>query len=486
MACFYSFTSDPSSAALQDNHLKADINDTKAALAKSGFKTRLMLVLFGDGEGGSGALSDGVQERLELIRKGTASDPKSIFYIPPQESPRDLRQVMDDILSIFYSTSIEYYRDLGRHAKKKRSRGIVPQPSVPPSSGTSRTLSLPDWNFRYDFKAAILAEFRQEADAAIKSFEQAYEILLGQEVWDTIPSWSPRWNEARLLSDIISIRCMRLHFWLGQTSLAVRRWQNHRDRIAEFVDRRGMGTNNYGWQAWEARWAFVMATLIERVDVPGLAPSNMTLFLEPEKFLMADRLQPWELLHHTGYWYRLSARHLAARRTLAQQIPEEDRQPPESTATRQAASKSYTYDTYMCPEPHQEFPLAGTGVNHAQLIADRLVAARSQFEARKQFRMVAELSLECAREMASIKSWKYVLGLLLPLWESMSFRSEEWLDSSEDLGWLLRQAAVETGKADLVIAIDWELMNRSKSRGMDEVNLANESYRVHAAKGVAL
>ncbi|RFU78303.1 hypothetical protein TARUN_3925 [Trichoderma arundinaceum] len=462
--CFHSLTSDSKTSTLQDNRLKADLNGIRATLVESGYKTRLVVIILGDEHAKTTLTAEAIQDRLENVRRGTGLDPKSIFYIPPQNSPSELRRVMDSILSLLYNTAIEYYRDLGRHARKKRSRGIVPQPTVPPTSGTSQTLSLPDWNFRYDFKSAIFAEFRQEIDAAIRSFEQAYEILLGQDVLDIIPSWSPRWNEARLLADIISIRCLRLHFWMGQTSLAVRRWQTHRDRISDFVDRRGRGTNNYGWQAWEARWAMVMASLIETVEVPGLGPSTMTIFLQPEKTLLGDRLQPWELLHHIGYWYRIAARHLGARKALARRIPEDDRGAPDASPASRVASKAYRYDTYMCPPPHEEYPLSGKGINHAQLIIDCLLNARSQFQARKQHRIAAEISLECAREMATMGSWNEVLGMLRPLWEDKSFRSEWWLDISEEILWLMRRAAAETGRADVVVAIDWELMDKRFTR----------------------
>ena len=454
-ACFYTLSS--------DNRLKSDINAVKATFARSGFKTRVAVVLLGSEEAGTAELTTDVQDRLEGIRRGTALDPKSIFYIPAQESPAELKRVVDNILAILYTTAVEYYRDLGRHARKKRSRGLVPQPTIPPTSGTSHTLSLPDWNFRYDFKTGVLAEFRQELDTSIRSFEQAYEILLGQDVLDMVPSWSPRWNEARQLADIISIRCLRLHLWMGNTSLAVRRWQSHRDRIGDFVDRRGHGTNTYGWQAWEARWATVMANLIEQVEVPGLVPASLTLFLPPEKAVMGERLQPWELLHHTGYWYRIAARHLAARRTLAHMMPDEDREVPESSSAKTAKS---SYDMYMCPPPHEEYPLTGDGgINHAQLIIDCLINSRNQFQARQQLRIAAELSLECAKEMASLGSWDKVVALLRPVWDDYSFRSDNWLDISEDLCWLLRRAAKPINDAELVIAADWELMNESKWHG---------------------
>ncbi|PHH74190.1 hypothetical protein CDD80_3238 [Ophiocordyceps camponoti-rufipedis] len=456
-ACFYTLTN--------DTQLKADINELKSALARSGYKTRVVVILLGDA-------GSSVQERLENIRRGTALDPKSIYYIPARSPATEVKRTLDAILSTLYGTAVEYYRDLGRHARKKRSRGIAPQPTVPPTTGTSRTLSLPDWNFRYDFKAAIFADFRQELDAANRSFEQAYEILLGQDVLDIMPSWSPRWNEGRLLADVIAIRCVRIQLWMEHTSLAVRRWQSHRDRIADVVDRRGRGTSNYGWQAWEARWAAVMAQLMERVGLAGLAPASMQLFLPPDKAVLGERLKPWELLHHTGYWYRLAARHLAARRMLALTIPDDVRRAPDaspdasspSSPKPQSTGKAYAYDTYLCPAPYREYPLHGPGVNHAQLIIDCLLAARSQFQARGQHRLAAEVALECAREMASIAAWEDVLSLLQPLWTAAAYRSEGWVLAAEELCWLLRQAAAETGRASLVIAVDWELMHRKYSR----------------------
>ncbi|KAF5669741.1 hypothetical protein FDENT_11487 [Fusarium denticulatum] len=457
--CFYPLTNDPNSMTLQDNHIKSDINNLKSALLRSGYRTRLAIVLLADGEGAPLSLADGIQERLENIRRGTALDPKSVFYIPSQESQDDLKQVVDNVLGVLYTSAVEYYRDLGRHARKKRSRGIAPQPTVPPTTGTSQTLSLPDWNFRYDFKSAIFAEFRQETDAALQFFKQAYEVLLGQDVLDIIPSWSPRWNEARLLADIIAIRCLRCHLWLGQTTLAVRIWHSHRERIADFVDRRGRGTNNYGWQAWEARWATVMANLIERVGLPALAPATGALFVPPDKSVLGERVSPWELLHHTGYWYRIAARHLVARRKLAYQMPEEDRNSPDTTPASAVASKAFAYDTYMCPEPYQEYPLSGTGVNHAQLIIDCLKAASSQFRSRKQKRVTAEISLECAREFANLKQWDDAVETLLPFWEDVAFRSEGWLNISEDLCLTLRRIALGARRADLVVAADWELMS---------------------------
>lgn len=460
--CFYTLVSDPNLATLNDNKLKADINAIKAEIADSGYKTRLAIALMSDTSAARNTVLEGIQDRLENIRKGTGLHTgRSIFYIAPRESPDELTDAADTILTALYPQSMDYYRDLMRHSRKKRGRSVIPQPTVPPTSGTSRTLSLPDWHVRYDFKAAVFSEFRQEMDAAMRSYEQAYDNLLSQEVWDVIPSWSPRWNEARLLADMLVIRILRCFLWNEQTSMAVSRWQVHRNQIAEFIDRRGRGTNNYGWKAWETRWALVMANLIERMDVQGL--QSKVIHLEPEKGVPRDRLYPWELMHHTGYWYRLAARHTAARRGLAHSMPEEDRRSPDASPGTNATNNAYTYDTYLCPEPHEELPLDKPGVDYSRLIIDCLMAAKPQFQARGQRRLVAEISLDCAKEAASLELWDDVTALLLPIWEDMPFRREGWTDITEEVNWTLRPAAVKKGLGDVVLTIDWELLHKSES-----------------------
>ncbi|SPQ26893.1 4dbfc159-2390-4c87-a938-24764c198a3b [Thermothielavioides terrestris] len=462
LLCFYAFSSDPTLATLCDNQIKTDVNNIRGLLSQSGYKTRLAVVLLSDhaSSTSSGLSSDGVQERLETIRRGCGLDSKALFLVPSSDSQDELERVAENMLTTLYSVSVEYYRDLGRHARKKRGRGIAPQPTVPPTSGTSQTLSLAGWNVRYDFKSAIFAEYRLEMDVALRSYEQAYENLLSSEVMELVPSWSPRWNEGRFLADVLAVRCLRCLLWNGQHSAAARRWQAHRERIADFVDRRGRGTNSYGWEAWEARWAVVMADLINQADIPELAPASRRLYLPPEKSIMGERLQPWELLHHTGYWYRLAAEHLQARKTLARAIPEEDRRPPSSSPASQVAKSAFAHDTYMCPDPYEEYPLAGAGVDHGRMIVDRLMRARSEFLERGQIRFAAEVSLECARELAVAKDWGAIVELLLPIWKQLPFRSEGWISIAEELSWSLRIAAAAVGNAEVVLLADWELLSQ--------------------------
>ncbi|KAI0377052.1 Gryzun, putative trafficking through golgi-domain-containing protein [Hypomontagnella monticulosa] len=458
---FYSLTSDPTLATLHDNQLKTDINAVKNAIGQSGYKCRFVAVILSDQSPSSVGQ---FQERLENVRRSTGLDPKtSLFVLPTQRSEAELDNAVDSVLNSVYEQATEYYRDLGRHSRKKKGRGVAPQPTIPPTSGTSHTLTLQGWNVRYDFKTAIFSEFRQDIDNALRSYEQAYETLLGADVLETIPGWSPRFNDARLLADVTAIRVLKCLLWTGQSTAAVRRWQAHHDRIFDLVDRRGRGTQNYGWKAWEARWSTAMANLIDKAQFPELGLSNSLPYRPPEKNLSAERLQPWELLHHQGYWYRAAARHLFDRRRLARSISQDDRKPPDSSSPSQP-NKAYGYDTYMCPEPHEEYPLDGNGVNHGRLIVDHLMLARSEFQKRNQTRTSAELALECCKELEKMQEWRQIMKILTPLWRDMSFRTEGWWDIMEMISWTLRGAAVEVGQKDLIVAIDWELLNRGFSR----------------------
>jgi hypothetical protein len=462
LLCFYTLAADPALATLCDNQIKTDVNNIRALLSQSGYKTRLAVVLLSEHVSSNSSV-DGTQERLEIIRRGCGLDSKALFLVPSSDSQEELERVAENMLTTLYAVSVEYYRDLGRHSRKKRGRGVAPQPTVPPTSGTSQTLSLAGWNVRYDFKSAVFAEYRLEMDVALRSYEQAYENLLSSELMELIPSWSPRWNEARSLADVIAVRCLRCLLWNAQPSAAARRWQSHRERIADFVDRRGRGTNNYGWEAWGARWAMVMADLIDKTVIPEFTPAALRLYLTPEKSVMGERLQPWELLHHTGYWYRLAARHTQARKTFAYAIPKDDRRSPSASPASHVAKSAFAYDTYMCPEPYEEYPLDRVGVNHGQIIVDLLMRARSEFLKRRQTRFAAEVSLECAGELALTKDWQKIVELLRPIWKDPPFRSEGWVAIAEGLNWTLRAAAAEVGDAELVLLTDWELLSRGTS-----------------------
>jgi hypothetical protein len=459
-------------SSLRDNQLKIEINGLKKEWSSSGYKTRFIVVLLS--EESNGAFTENVDDRVTSIRRATSLDQKSIFLLPSDATSGELKEFGKSLLSVLQPSLMEYYRDLSKHARRKRNRSSIPPPTAPPTTGTSQTLSVQGWNVRYEFKMGIFAEFRQEIDAALRNYESAYETLFGQEVFENIAGWSPRFNDARLLADTIAIRIVRCLLWTGQTAAAVRSWVGHRSRSQDIISRRGKGTRNYGWEAWEARWSMVMAQLIRQASIPCFSPVGIaqdqfneqySIFIPREKTVPpGDTSYPWEQLHHEGYWLYRSAKHTMYRRLLAEQIPDEDKIPPGQSPASQIASKSYLYDTYLAPETHIEAPQPGAqGVDHSSLILTVLKAALEEFSKRGQVRKTECLKLEIAEEYMRMGSWTKAYDMLQPMWPTITWRHSGWWQLMEKFGWALRECALRVQDSETVLRVDWELLNRGEN-----------------------
>ncbi|KAK2781052.1 hypothetical protein FQN52_001943 [Onygenales sp. PD_12] len=467
---FLPFTVDSNMASLRDNQLKIEINSLRKDWAASGYKTRFVIALLCE----DGPLPEDANERIAGIRRATNLDLKSVFVLQPEPSQADIGDFVKAMLASLQSPSVEYYRDLSKHARRKRNRGTIPPPTAPPTSGTSQTLSLQGWNIRYDFKLGVFAEFRQEMDAACRSYETAYEGLFGEEVFETIAGWSSRFNDARMLADILAIRIIRCLLWTEQTASAVRSWITHKNRLKDIVDRRGKGTNTYGWEAWEARWALLMAQIMHQAEISSLIVPDLlgsapdlykTIYAMPEKAVpVGERIRPWEYLHHEGYWLRCAAKHTAQRRLLAENISTEDRVAPSQPSASQTLNRSTIYDTYLAPEPYNEYPLNDKpGFGHSKLILGFLETSTDEFSKRQQGRMVEHLKLTMAKEHMRIGQWGEALAILRPLWPQLTWRRNGWWELMEDFAWTLRECALHAEDAETVLRIDWEMMNSSNA-----------------------
>ncbi|KAJ9668593.1 hypothetical protein H2201_001235 [Coniosporium apollinis] len=489
---FFDFASDPSRNSLHDNQLKSEINRIKGILTNSGYKTRYAVVLLSDK---TILQAPDIEERLGNIRRATGLDPKnSLFFLPPDTSRVEVASFVHSVLVALQPLCVEYYRDLTKHARRKKGRGQIPPPTAPPTRGTSQTLSSQGWGARYEYKLGVFAEFRQEMDAAGRHYSFALDALLGPDgVFETTASWSPRWDEARLLADTTAMRILRCLLWNGLPTSAVQSWVNYRDRMRDLVDRRGKGSANYGWQAWESRWAKVMAETIQKVELPPFAISEPirdpdvvpggenVLFMPAEKSIpVGERLPPWHLLHHAGYWLSLSARHAIARRDIAEEIPEEDRTSPGQSPAHQVVNRYGTYDTYLVPEPHEESPLPSSskkGFDHTSQIVDTLNEAINEFYARGQQRAVDRLQLDTGKALMHAGRYSNALNVLTPLWEGMSWRAERWWSLASQVTWTLHGCAVRLQEAKTIVATEWELhsefINSAPSHQYDLISCLN-------------
>ncbi|KAI5310717.1 hypothetical protein KEM55_002994 [Ascosphaera atra] len=455
---FFPFTTDQTQASLRDNQLKIEINALKKEWASSGYKTRFFVGLISD----EGIPHEDTLDRLAIIRRATGLDTKSLFFLPPNPAGQQIEEYVTTLLLNLHGPVGDYYRDLSKHARRKRNRSSVPPPTAPPT-GTSQTLSAQGWNIRYEFKLGVFFEFRQEMEAACRCYESAYDNLFDAEVFETIAGWSSRFDDARMLADVLALRIVRCLLWLGQTSAATRAWSAHRSVISNIVATRGKGTKNYGFEAWEARWSVIMAELLERAEIFKMHHSRALIYAPSERaHSISERSRPWDLLHHEGYWLLRAAQHTKRRRRLAEDIPTEDRQPPGSNpeAKRHTIARTM-YDTYLVPEPYDEYPLNDSpSLNHSAIIVDLLRRACDEFAQRDQEHMVENLKLEVATEYMGLGKWQDALDTLRPLWPTLSWRKDGWWRLMERFAMVLRQCAVKSGDLETVLKVDWEMSNK--------------------------
>jgi hypothetical protein len=461
---FFDFTTDPARNSLTDNQLKTEINNIKGTLYRSEYKIKLVVVLISDKTINE---APEIEERLGNIRRATGLDAKtSFFFLPPNSSPAELHTFVDGVLTALQPGCVEYYRDLTKHARRKKNRGNIPAPTAPPTKGTSQTLAALGWSIRYDFKLGVFAEFRQEMESACRHYTAALESLLGPDgIFETTASWSPRWEEARLLADMIAMRILRCLLWGNLTTTAVQSWSNYRHRLRELMDRRGKGSSNYGWEAWESRWSRVMAELVRRAQVSAFAKTNdareqILVYAPVEKAIpVGERIRPSDHLHHPGYWLRIAAKHGRRRRRFAQDLPKEDCTPPGQSPASAMASRYGTYDTYLCSEPWQERPNSERKTyNHSKDVFNALEKAQGHFRAQPRSR--SELCLDMARELVRNKQYPEAMKMLFQLWKSMSWRRDQWWDLVFEVTRALRDVSKQLGDVKVLAATEFELYCR--------------------------
>ena len=129
---FFDFITDPITNSLHDNHLKTEINKIKGQIQRSDYRTKFAIVLLSNK---TSLESPDIEERLANIRRSTGLDPKTaLFFLPPNTSQVEIRQFVFHVLSTLQPVCIEYYRDLTKHARRKKTRGTVPPPTAPPTT----------------------------------------------------------------------------------------------------------------------------------------------------------------------------------------------------------------------------------------------------------------------------------------------------------------------------------------------------------------
>ncbi|KAA8895445.1 Gryzun, putative trafficking through golgi-domain-containing protein [Sphaerosporella brunnea] len=457
-------TSDAGLQAVEDNRMIEAINGVKKhflststgsltaasaigseELRSSGHRTKFVAIIECER---SVMTSAQIDDRLTYIRRGTGLITNTTFFvIQSNTSPVEQEQFVSSFLATIYPGAVEYYREMSKHSRRKRNKGSIPPPTIP----SSRALSSQGWNLRYEFKLGVFAEFRQEMDVAGRNYETAYEKLL-VEVFEATSSWTERWTEARMLADILAIRIVRCYLWVENYVAAKQRWSYHISRMKDVIDRRGKGSDTYGFAAWLSRWNKCLADLLHLANLPvfsvNISPVRTTglldaepptIYFRPDR--VGERLISQELLHHPGFYYLAASEWTKIREARARRIDMDNKD---------------LYDTYLCPPPHEEREF-----QHATLQMSYLALARTEFDLRKQERMVEAVSYQLAklRMLKAPENPSFWVEALKDLRSIASrYRREGWWGLLEDVLWRIIECGRHAGDAGSIVLAEFELL----------------------------
>ena len=122
------------------------------------------------------------------------------------------------------------------------------------------------------------------------------------------------------------------------------------------------------------------------------------------------------------------------------------------------------YGTYLCKDPPNQF---------LSPASDRLEILRRSaeyFSRREQLRAVERLQYEIAQVYMQDKQWVDAIQILLPLWQTLSWRREGWWSLLEEVDWTLRECALHVGDGKTLIAVEWELLSSCLGNRLDRLH----------------
>ena len=211
---------------------------------------------------------------MSYIRRLSTLDSRASLFVL---SPVPVTEVQNFVLSLkkeLAEAGIDYYREHGRRLRRKRSRPANHTPTASvimssnPSEGGSTAEGQPRppppispqaLNVRYEYKAAVFAEFRGEVEVSLKHYEDCYHALaeLFAQSSSGIAQLQPRtkrWAEAKVLIDCIVVKICKLYLYSGNSPYALATYRHHVKRFASISeDKWKIGQGSFEYWSWASK-----------------------------------------------------------------------------------------------------------------------------------------------------------------------------------------------------------------------------------------
>lgn len=225
-----------------------------------------------------------LDSRLSFIRKRSSLDARASLFVLSPVPPADVANFLKTLKAELHEPAMDYYREHSRRLRRKRSRSTshsfaqsssYHQPGQLP---TTTPLNPQGWAVRSDYKLATFAEFRQEFQVALKSYEDCWEGLCQMFLSTAIlPPRTKRWAEAKVFIDCISFKISKLYLIASEPTRAMYQYHKHINKFHELCNGWGIGDETYEFWAWLSKQYNVLADLVDigcrsGMRLPNLCP----------------------------------------------------------------------------------------------------------------------------------------------------------------------------------------------------------------------
>lgn len=132
----------------------------------------------------------------------------------------------------------------------------------------------------------------------------------------------------------------------------------------------------------------------------------------------------------------------------------------EASLGAQAFTMPSIYDTYLCREPASDVPmLKRNGPDEYTALLRTLQRSTDYFAERDYKRTVERLQLQTARVHMQNDQWERARRVLVPLWQTLSWRRSGWWQLLEETDLALIECARHVRDYEILIGVQWELWN---------------------------
>ncbi|CAG8557135.1 1723_t:CDS:10 [Racocetra persica] len=442
----------------KDGNLALEINEKRKSLHERGIRFAAVILL--KAQHSEDPLTE---ERLLYIRKASGLDARNCFFSLPPD--RDIADFVTTLQKGLYEHSLNYYREHGKRVKRKRTRLPSPatagyiRPSSDYHSSAPAPLSIQGWMFRYDYKMATFAEFRQEIDASIHYYESAYTLLvdfLAPQSAITpgapgLPARSKRWVEARVLADCINLKICKLNLYIDAPSAALAQLNKHIATFKRLCNTLEIGDDTFEYWSWLSKQYRVFGDVLEIATRSGfIIPDPTTIFHTTSSAdyrfggtsnspMAGAGVNPTMVLQHPGFYYHLAAQCNSVRRKKFLAVEK----------IIQASGDALKFPSSVIE--------AERNIDHSTLTIELLTKSYEQFKKQKAGRMTLYLASEIAGTY--FEAGKYDMALKFFERIAKTYRKEDWHTILESiLNWSLK-CAKESGTLDNVVEYLIELLS---------------------------